>query len=80
MKSLVLLFLNSYVVCINIVFSREGHIYSVYIILRYLLRNIIKISGGLTYNPMYDPTDKNVFEVAGRYLDEWKYFILLLRI
>ena len=23
---------------------------------------------------MYEPTDENVFEVFGRYLNEWKYF------
>ena len=28
----------------------------------------------MAYNPMYEPTDGNVFEVVGRDLDEWKYF------
>ena len=28
----------------------------------------------MEYDPMYEPTDENVFEVVGRYLDEWKYF------
>ena len=26
----------------------------------------------MTYDPMYEPTDANVFGVVGRYLDEWK--------
>ena len=28
----------------------------------------------MEYDPMYEPTDENVFEVVGRYLDEWKDF------
>ena len=28
----------------------------------------------MAYNPMYEPTDENAFEVVGRDLDEWKYF------
>ena len=28
----------------------------------------------MAYNPMYEPTDNNVFEFFGRDLDEWKYF------
>ena len=28
----------------------------------------------MAYNPMYEPTDDNLFEVVGRYLYEWKYF------
>ena len=28
----------------------------------------------MAYAPMYEPTDENLFEVVGRYLDEWKYF------
>ena len=28
----------------------------------------------MAYYPMYEPTDDNVFEVFGRYLEEWKYF------
>ena len=28
----------------------------------------------MAYDPMYEPTDYNVFEVVGRDLDECKYF------
>ena len=28
----------------------------------------------MAYYPMYEPTDENVFEVVGRYLDKWKDF------
>ena len=28
----------------------------------------------MAYNPIYEPTDENIFEVVGRYLYEWKYF------
>ena len=28
----------------------------------------------MAYDPMYETTDENVFEVFGRYLYEWKYF------
>ena len=28
----------------------------------------------MAYDPMYEPTDENVFEVFGRGLDDWKYF------
>ena len=28
----------------------------------------------MTYDPMYEPTDANVFGVVGRYLDEFRYF------
>ena len=27
----------------------------------------------MAYDPMYEPTDESLFEVVGRYLDEWKY-------
>ena len=27
----------------------------------------------MAYDPMYEPTDENIFEVVGRYLDEFKY-------
>ena len=30
----------------------------------------------MAYEPMYEPTDENVFEVVGRYLYEWKFFYL----
>ena len=32
-----------------------------------------KNPGRVVYDPMYEPTGENVFEVVGRYLDEWKY-------
>ena len=28
----------------------------------------------MAYNPIYEPTDENIFEVVGIYLDNWKYF------
>ena len=28
----------------------------------------------MAYDPMYEPIYENLFEVVGRYLDEWKYF------
>ena len=28
----------------------------------------------MAYNPMYEPTDDNLFEIFGRDLDEWKDF------
>ena len=28
----------------------------------------------MAYDPMYETTDENIFEVVGRDLDEWKYF------
>ena len=28
----------------------------------------------MAYDPMYEPPDDNLFEVVGRYLDEWKHF------
>ena len=53
---------------------REGHLDDVYSIFRYLQKKLGKNPGRMTYNPMYEPTDNNGFEVAGRYLYEWKYF------
>ena len=28
----------------------------------------------MAYDPMYESTDENIFEVFGRDLDEWKHF------
>ena len=28
----------------------------------------------MKYDPIYEPTDENIFQVVGRDLDEWKYF------
>ena len=33
-----------------------------------------KNPGTIAYDPMYEPTDENVFEIIEKYLDEWKYF------
>ena len=33
-----------------------------------------KNPGRMAYDPMYKPTDENIYEVVGRYLYEWKYF------
>ena len=52
---------------------REGNLDSVYRILGYLQKNLGKIPGRMEYDPMYEPTDKNLFEVVGIYLYEWEY-------
>ena len=51
---------------------REVHIDAVYYIFRYLQKNLGNNPGSMTCNPMYETIDKNVFEVVGRYLDEWR--------
>ena len=48
---------------------REGHLDAVYRIFKYLQKNLGKKPGRMAYEPMYEPTDDNVFEVVGRYLD-----------
>ena len=53
---------------------REGHLDAVYRIFRYLQNNLGKHPGRMEYDPMYEPTDENAFEVIGRDLDEWKDF------
>ena len=53
---------------------REVHLDYVYRIFRYLQNNLGKNPGRMAYKPMYEPTYENVFDVVGRYLDEWKYF------
>ena len=51
---------------------REGPLDDVYLIFRYLQKNLVKNPGRMAYDPMYEPTDYNVFEVVGRDLDVWK--------
>ena len=41
---------------------REGHLDSVYGIFRYLQKNLDKKPGRMAYDPMYEPTDDNVFD------------------
>ena len=55
---------------------REVHLDDVYRILRYLQKNLGKNPGRMAYEPMYEPTDENVFEVVGRYIYEWKVLYL----
>ena len=52
----------------------EVNLDAVYSIFRYLQKNLGKNAGRVVYNPMYEPTDENVFEFIGRDLYEWKYF------
>ena len=51
---------------------REGPLDDVYLIFGYLQKNLGKNPRSMAYDPMYEPTDYNVFEVVGRDLDEWK--------
>ena len=48
---------------------KEGNLDAVYPIFSYLQTNLVKNLGRVVYNPMYEPTDENVFEVVRRYLD-----------
>ena len=52
----------------------EGHLDAVYRIFEYLPKNLGKKPGRMAYDPMYEPTDYNVFDVVGRYSYEWKIF------
>ena len=52
----------------------EGHLYYIYRIFIYLQKNLSNNPGRIAYDPMYEPTDENLFEVIGIYLDEWKDF------
>ena len=52
---------------------RKGHLDAVYRIFRYLQKSLGKNPGKMAYDPMYEPTDENLFEVVGRDLYEWKY-------
>ena len=49
-----------------------GYLDAVYRIFSYLQKNLGKDSWRTAYEPMYEPTDENVFEVVGRDLYEWK--------
>ena len=55
---------------------KEGKIDAVYHIFIYLHKNLVKNPARMEYEPMYEPTDDNSFDVIGRYLHEWKYFYL----
>ena len=46
---------------------REGNFGDVYRIFSYLQNNLGKNPVRMEYNPMNEPTDKNVFEVVGKY-------------
>ena len=54
-------------------YPRKIHLDTVYRIFRYLQKNLVRNPGNMAYDPMYEPTDVKLFEVVGRYLDEWKY-------
>ena len=43
-------------------------------VFRYLQNKLGKNPGRMTYDPMYEPTDENVFEVVGRDFDKCKDF------
>ena len=50
----------------------EGHLDSFHFIFRYLQKNLGNNPGRIKYNPMYERTNENAFEVFGRDFDEWK--------
>ena len=54
----------------NLCSPREGNLDDVYLIFRYLQKNLGKNPGRMVYDPMYEPTDENVFEVVVRYLEK----------
>ena len=58
----------------HLCFPREGNLDAVYHIFRYVQKNLGKKPGRMAYDPVHEPPDKNIFEVIGRDLDEWKYF------
>ena len=58
----------------HLCFPREGRLDYAYRIFRYLQKNSVNNLGRMTYEPMYELTDENVFEFVGIYLDEWTYF------
>ena len=58
----------------HLCYPREGHLDDVYLIFRYLQKDLGKNPGRMAYKPMYKPTYEKVFEGVGRDLDEWKYF------
>ena len=43
-------------------------------IFSHLQNNLGKNPGKITYDPMYELKDKNLFYVVGKDLDEWKEF------
>ena len=51
---------------------REGHLDEVYRIFRYLHKKLGKKPGRTAYDPIYEPTDENAFEVFRRDLYKWK--------
>ena len=51
---------------------REGRLDAVYHIFVYLQKNLGNKPVRMAYEPMYKPTDENLFEVVGIYLDQWK--------
>ena len=53
---------------------RDGYLDPVCRVFGYLQKNLGKTLGGKAQDPMYEPTDENIFDVVGRYLYEWKYF------
>ena len=58
----------------NLCSPREGHLDEFYSIFRYLQKKLGNNPGRMAYDPMYEPKDKNIFEVVGRDLDQWKDF------
>ena len=63
------------VICLSqhLCYPREVHLDAIYRIFRYLQKNLGKNPGRMAYDPMYEPTDENVFEAVGRDLYECKY-------
>ena len=51
----------------------EGHTNDIYCTFIYLKNTMSKNPGSMTYDMMYNPTYKSMFEVAGRDLDKWIY-------
>ena len=62
----------------HLCYPREGQLGAVYRIFIYLKKNLGKNPGMMAYEPMYEPTDENVFEVVRRDLDEWNFYTLML--
>ena len=58
----------------TLVLPKKGNLENFKRIFRYLHKNFGKKQRRMAYDPMYEPTDENVFEVVGRDLDEWKNF------
>ena len=56
----------------HLCYPREVHLDAVYHIFRCLHKNLGKNPGIVTYYPMYEPTDEDVFDVVVIYLYEWK--------